>query len=100
LLNQLKKDTEEEQPEASSSSYLEEVSQAYNKAAEDYLTRFSNQAFATLRQYEELGEKIINSAVTEAPLKLTTQHHQLQFLQTLLDNLNQELEYVRVRFTV
>lgn len=100
LLNQLRKDTEEEQPEASSSSYLEEVSQAYNQASEDYLTRFSSQAFATLRQYEELGEKIINSAVSEAPLKLTTQHHQLQFLQTLLDNLNQELEYVRGRFSV
>jgi hypothetical protein len=28
---------------------------------------------------------------------MTTQHHQLQLLQTLLDNLNQELESVSTR---
>ncbi len=96
LLNQLSQDTDSEQPE-SSASYLEQVQEAYAKAAQDYLTRFSTQAFSTLRQYEEAAEKIINSQVTEEPLKLTTQHHQLQLLQTLLDNLNQELESVSTR---
>lgn len=96
LLNQLTQDTDSEQPEASA-SYLEQVQQAYAKAAQDYLTRFSTQAFSTLRHYEEAAEKIINSQVTEEPLKLTTQHHQLQLLQTLLDNLNQELESVSTR---
>jgi hypothetical protein len=99
LLNQLNQDTDSEQPE-SSASYLEQVQEAYAKAAQDYLTRFSTQAFSTLRQYEEAAEKIINSQVTEEPLKLTIQHHQLQLLQTLLDNLNQELESVSARLTV
>jgi GTPase SAR1 family protein len=96
LLNQLTQDTDSEQPE-SSASYLEQVQEAYAKAAQDYLTRFSTQAFSTLRHYEEAAEKIINSQVTEEPLKLTTQHHQLQLLQTLLDNLSQELESVSTR---
>ena len=36
--------------------------------------------------------------IIEEPLKLTTQHHQLQLLQTLLDSLNQELELVQTKF--
>jgi len=99
LLNQLTQDTDSEQPE-SSASYLEQVQEAYAKAAQDYLTRFSTQAFSTLRHYEEAAEKIINSQVTEEPLKITTQHHQLQLLQTLLDNLNQELESVSTRLAI
>jgi len=99
LLNQLTQDTDSEQPE-SSASYLEQVKQAYAKAAQDYLTRFSTQAFSTLRHYEEATEKIISSQVTEEPLKVTTQHHQLQLLQTLLDNLNQELESVSTRLAI
>lgn len=95
LLNQLNQITDlEEQPEISD-YYLEQVKQAYNDAAADYLTRFSTQAFSTLLQYEESAEKIINAPIIEAPLKLTTQHHQLQLLQTLLDHLNQELESVQ-----
>ena len=77
-----------------SSTYLEQVSQAYTQAATDYLTRFSTQAFSILHDYEEIAEKIINIQVTEAPLKMTTQRHHLQLLQVLLDNLNQELEIV------
>ena len=77
-----------------SSTYLEQVSQAYTQAASDYLTRFSTQAFSILHNYEEIAEKIINIQVTEAPLKMTTQRHHLQLLQGLLDNLNQELEIV------
>ena len=99
LLNQLTQDSDSKQPE-SSASYLEQVQEAYTKAAQDYLTRFSTQAFSTLRQYEEAAEKIINCQVTEEPVKRTLQHHQLQLFQTLLDNLNQELESVRARLSV
>lgn len=87
LFNQ---DTRPEQPE-SSDTYVAEVAQAYAEAAKDYLTRFSTQAFSTLREYEEIAEKIIHLQVTEAPVKMSTQHYQLQFLQTLLNELNQEL---------
>jgi hypothetical protein len=99
LINKINQETDSEQPEPSI-SYLDQVSQAYTEAAQDYLTRFSTQAFSTLRQYEEMAEKIINSQVTQERLKMTIQHHQLQLLQTLLDNLNQELESVSARLTV
>ncbi len=94
--------TDPQQPEASESSapYLEQVQQAYAKAAQDYLTRFSTQAFSTLLQYEEIAEKIINFKVTEEPVKITIQHHQLQLLQTLLDNLTQELESISAKLTI
>jgi GTPase SAR1 family protein len=95
LLNKMNQDTSPEQLVESFNYYAEQVSQAYTKAAQEYLSRFSTQAFSTLRQYEEIAEKIINVQVTEEPLKLTTQHHQLQLLETLLDSLNQELELVR-----
>jgi hypothetical protein len=70
------------------------VSCAYAKAAKNYLTHFSTQAFSTLRQYEEIAEKIINSKIIEEPVKVTTQHYQLNFLQTLLNTLNHELELI------
>lgn len=98
LINKLNQDSETTQPDTSA-SYLEQVQQAYTQAARDYLTRFSSQTFSTLDQYEKVAEKIINAPVTEEPLKLTMQHHQLQLLQTLLDNLNQELESVSARFS-
>jgi len=95
LLNQMTQTTEPEQP-AVSAYYFEQLKDAYADAASDYLTRFSTQAFSTLRQYEEIVEKIINYQVTEKPSQLTIQHHQLQLLETLFDNLNHELESVRV----
>ena len=99
LINQLTQDSDPTQPE-SSASHLEQAQEAYAKAAQDYLTRFSTQAFSTIRQYEEAAEKIINCQVTEEPVKRTPQHHQLQLFQSLLDNLNQELESVRARLSV
>ncbi len=90
ILNKLTQDSETPQPE-SSTSYIQQVQEAYSKAAQDYLTRFSNQAFSTLDQYEKIAEKIIHASITEEPLKLTIQHHQLQFMQSLMGNLTQEL---------
>lgn len=92
FLNQLNQITDlEEQPNISD-YYLEQLKQAYNDAASDYLTCFSTQAFSILLEYEKSAEKIINAPITEVPFQLTTQHHHLQLLQTLLDNLNQELK--------
>lgn len=73
---------------------VNQVPEADAEAAEDYLLRFNIQAIATLRQYQEGAEKVINCQVKEEPLKLTNQHHQLELLNALLDNLNQELNRV------
>ena len=72
-------------------SYLDRVSQAYADAATDYLTRFSTHAISTLQQYEKPAEKVIIFTLTE-PLKHNSQHHQLQLLHSLLNNLDRELE--------
>jgi hypothetical protein len=98
LLNKLNQDSEPQKP-ISSNAYLEEIQEAYNLAAKDYLTRFSNQAFSILDQYQKLAEKMINLQIKEEPLKQTTQHYQLQLLQTLMDNLNQELELVSTKLS-
>lgn len=98
LLNKLTQDSEPQKP-ISSNAYLEEVQGAYNLAAKDYLTRFSNQAFSTLDEYQKLAEKITNMQITAEPSKQTTQHYQLQLLQTLQDNLNQELELVSTKLS-
>jgi hypothetical protein len=93
LFNKSQSSTEPEQPQPSV-SYSEQVSDAYTNAAQDYLTHFSAQAFSTLRQYEEIAEKTINSQITQEPVQVTAQHHQLKFLQTLLATLNHELELI------
>ena len=80
----------------SSVPYLDMVVQAYAEAAETYLTSFSTEAFSALHDYQRMGEKIININLTEEPLKMEIQHHQLQLLETLLDNLSQELQLVPI----
>ena len=98
LLKKLTQDTESKQP-VSSNTYLEDVQKAYNIAAQDYLTRFSQLAFSILDQYQKTAETIINIQPSEEPQKMTIQHYQLQLLQTLLDNLNQELELVSAKLS-
>jgi hypothetical protein len=93
LFNKSQSPTEPEQPPPSV-CYSEQVACAYAKAAQNYLTYFSTQAFSTLRPYEAIAENIINSQITQEPVKVTAQHHQLKFLQTLLDNLNRELDLI------
>ncbi len=85
------KGSNESEVPKSSVSYLDLVVQAYREAAESYLTHFSTEAFAVLHQYEQIAETIINCNVIEEALKMTTQHHQLQLLQTLLHNLSEDL---------
>ena len=99
LLNKLNQNSEPTQPDTST-SYVEQVQEAYSLAAKDYLTRFSTQAFSTLEKYEKAAERIITIQITEEPVKLTTQHYQLQLLQVLFENLNQDLESVVARLSL
>lgn len=91
LLNQ----TEEQETPAPPASYLSQVQEAYAKAAENYLTRFSTDAFSALREYEEKAGKVISFNVSEEPVEILNQRHQLEFVRNLVDNLTQELESVR-----
>lgn len=92
----LNKNSGDSAPPKSAASYLEQVTQAYTNAATEYLTCFSREAVSALEAYEKLAETVINVNLTNEPLKLTIQHHQLQLLQNVLENLEQELERVRL----
>jgi len=92
----LKKTPSDSAPPKSSTSYVEQVTQAYTDAATEYLTCFSREAVSALEAYEKLAETVINVNLTNEPLKLTIEHHQLQLLQNVLENLEQELERVRL----
>jgi len=71
-------------------NYQEQVLQAYQAAAKNYLTRFSNDAFLVINQYEEKIEKII-SFKADKFLETTKQNYQLQLLTNLFNSLEQEL---------
>lgn len=89
--NYLFGEEKDEEKSEERASYLEQISQAYTEAADDYLLCFNTQAVSILRQYEEIAEKIISDDTK--PLESHQQHH-LKLLNNLLDNLNQELESV------
>ncbi len=89
LLNQT---IDKEKSESSTSSYGTEVREAYEKAAEDYLARFSAEAFSVLRQYEEKALKVIRLQPPAESPDAIAKRHQMQLMQNLLDNLNQDLQ--------
>lgn len=79
-----------QEPESNTINYQEQVLQAYQTAAENYLTHFSNDAFLAINQYEEKIEKII-SFQPDKFLETTKQNYQLQLLTNLFNSLEQEL---------
>ncbi|HEY9747974.1 MAG TPA: dynamin family protein [Allocoleopsis sp.] len=91
LLNQTT-DTPTSTPPTSSAAYTAQVQQACNDAARDYLTRFSALALAALRDYELTTEPILNFPIPTEQLELSHQRHQLQLIDTTLENLTQALK--------
>ncbi|MBD1939581.1 dynamin family protein [Microcoleus sp. FACHB-68] len=90
----LNQNTDPKNPE-SSDSYLNQVQEAYANAAREYLTLFSNQALLALSEYERKADRVINFQIAEEPADITSRQHQQQLLQSLLDNLTEELEMLR-----
>jgi tRNA U34 5-carboxymethylaminomethyl modifying GTPase MnmE/TrmE len=70
------------------------LTQIYAAAAENYLTCFSNEAFSSIRQYEERIEKILDFQIEKEPKEIKQQSYQLQLLNGLIESLEQELEEV------
>ncbi|MBW4680964.1 MAG: dynamin family protein [Microcoleus vaginatus WJT46-NPBG5] len=90
----LNQNTDSKTPETSD-SYLNQVQEAYATAARDYLTLFSTQALLALSEYERTADRVINFQISEEPADITSRQHQRQLLQSLLDNLTEELERLR-----
>lgn len=68
------------------------IGQIYANAAEEYLTRFSEDAVWAIREYEAKVEKVINFPISETKSENSIAHYQLQLLNNLLENLQQEIE--------
>jgi GTPase SAR1 family protein len=75
----------------SNEAYHAQLIQAYNHAAQDYLTRFSEQAFATLRDYEIKVGQMINHPNTEPSKEMMMVQYEMQFLDNLLAIFQQNL---------
>ena len=92
----LKKRTGYEKPPESSEAYLNQVTEICNEAAKNYLIGFSIDTFLMLQHYKEIAAKVICFQDSQEPLKVNIQQHQLQLLNTLAENLEQELATIKV----
>ena len=92
----LKKRTGYEKPPESSEAYLSQVTEICNEAAKNYLIGFSIDTFLMLQHYKEIAAKVICFQDSQEPLKVNIQQHQLQLLNTLAENLEQELATIKV----
>ncbi len=88
-------DSGEQQPNVSPEEYQEQVKQAYKDAAKDYLQDFSDRAFASLKEYEPIAEKAINTPPSETSPEVEKWQHQLGLLNNLSENLDRELESLK-----
>lgn len=75
----------------SNEAYHAQLIQAYNHAAQDYLTRFSEQAFASLRDYEIKVGQMINHPNPEPSKDMIMAQYEMQFLDNLLASFQQNL---------
>jgi Dynamin family len=71
------------------------IKQIYAAAAEKYLTYFSNEAFSSIRLYEEKIEKFFEFKIEQQPKIIKQQSYQLQLLNGLIESLEQELEEIK-----
>ncbi|MCT7995461.1 dynamin family protein [Laspinema olomoucense] len=67
----------------------------YKKAVEDYLKRFSEMAFLTLQDYENIALSVIRFQPPDSSSEMITKRHQIQLLQNILDGLNQDLQSLK-----
>lgn len=75
----------------SNEAYHAQLIQAYNHAAQDYLTRFSEQAFATLKDYEiKVGQMIVIQN-PEPSKEMMMAQYEIEFLANLLARFQQNL---------
>ncbi|MEA5533073.1 dynamin family protein [Crocosphaera sp. XPORK-15E] len=84
LLNKTTTKTEQKESQQNSHDKI-----SYNEIAKEYLTRFSEQAFLSLRQYEQQAEKIMILTENKESVEMTQLSHQLQLLNDVLAILDQ-----------
>ncbi|MFB2919450.1 dynamin family protein [Aerosakkonema funiforme] len=90
----LNKNIKQDKQGSSSDAYQNQLAQLYADAAKDYLTRFSSEALSALHQYEEKAAKVLNFKIPDLTPELTNKRHQLNLLNTCLQNLDRELQSI------
>ncbi|MFB2971345.1 dynamin family protein [Aerosakkonema sp. BLCC-F183] len=90
----LNKNIKQDKQGSSSNAYQNQAAQLYTDAAKDYLTRFSSEALSALHQYEEKAAKVLNFKIPDLTPELTNKRHQLNLLNTCLQNLDRELQSI------
>ncbi|MBD2182150.1 dynamin family protein [Aerosakkonema funiforme] len=90
----LNKNIKQDKQGSSSNAYQNQAAQLYTDAAKDYLSRFSSEALSALHQYEEKAAKVLNFKIPDIPPELTNKRHQLNLLNTCLQNLDRELQSI------
>ncbi|MGB7443383.1 MAG: dynamin family protein [Coleofasciculaceae cyanobacterium] len=91
----LNKTTGGKKKQKSNNPNSEQLAQACNDAAQEYLTRFSTEATTTLRQYQAQAEQLITYRGSLEKAGGTIQTYQLHLLNSLLDSINWEIEDIR-----
>ncbi len=76
-------------------AYQNQAVQICADAAQDYLTRFSNEALTTLSQYEEKAQKVINFQIPAEPIEIANKRYQQNLLHNCWENLQRELDAVK-----
>lgn len=76
-----------ENPPKSLTLYQEQLAQAYQQAAKDYLTCLSEQGLSELNLYEKIAAMIIHFEPTQDPLPPAPAIYQLELLQSLQEQL-------------
>ncbi|AFZ06557.1 Dynamin family protein [Oscillatoria nigro-viridis PCC 7112] len=92
----LNKRTGNEKPPESSEAYLNQVTEICSEAAKNYLARFSTDTFSMLQHYKEIAGKVICFQDSKEPLNMNVQQYQLQLINNLIENLEAELDRIKV----
>ncbi|MEG4857262.1 dynamin family protein [Microcoleus sp. K1-B6] len=92
----LNKRTGNEKPPESSEAYLNQVTEICSEAAKNYLARFSTDTFSMLQHYKEIAGKVICFQDSKEPLNMNVQQYQLQLVNNLIENLEAELDRIKV----
>lgn len=92
----LNKRTGYEKPSESSEAYLNQVTEICSEAAKNYLARFSTDTFSMLQHYKEIAGKVICFQDSKEPLNMNVQQYQLQLVNNLIENLEAQLERIKV----
>lgn len=92
VLNKVASSEQEVKNPVSSPTKLDD--RVYTDAAKEYLTCFSDRAFATLKEYQVNAETLITFEPSKIDRSTTASKYQLQLLNNLLDNIKQEIKTI------